>query len=163
MHTSPRRRAAVTLLVAAAVVVALRPGSAVASWATGGSGSGPGSAAAAQVVPVVSVTCAWSSTTKQVTATITWTKAAYARSTVTRISGTTRTTVATALAPSVDSTTDSAVVASPGAGKSLTVGPVTFEVLAFAGDTWNRTGSSGPRTFTYTTGAKSAPDTCTVS
>ena len=163
MRSRLRGRAVVGSALTAVLTAAWSSADATAAWRSVAEGTGPGSTAAAQVTPLVTLTCSWNSSTKLLSVTIRWTKAGYARSTVTRISGSTRTEVATALAPSVTATTESGAVSSPGAGKSLTAGPLAYEVQAYAGDNWTRTGSSGSRTLTYTSGTRGAPDSCSVS
>ena len=162
------RRLAGLAPAVAGFVLALSAG-ASAAWLSSGQGSGSGSATAAQVTPSVSISCTWVASTKLLSVHISWTKASYAQSTVVRVAaldGSTF-TVASALPSGTTSVTDSATLGSaPKAGTSAITPAYAFNVTAFAGTYWQRTGTSGNRIFTYTTGLAGknpTPDTCVVS
>jgi hypothetical protein len=162
------RRCAVRAVALAALGGAFTTAPLVAqgAWSASGAADGPGTAqTASQVTPGVTVTgCSWNSTTRVLLASVSWTKSAFATSTVVRnpLAGSS-TTVASALATTV-TTFSSPVPITIGTsgGASSTTSAYTWSVTAVAGLYWSRTGTSAPYTFTATNKKGSGLDTCVV-
>ena len=157
MHRNARRGACVLLLSLLALAAASQ---ASASWSSTGSGQGAATTAfASQSTPVVATpTCTWNSTTKVLTVTVTWSKSSYALSNVQRtdVAAGTTVTLATGLASSVTSYTETNTVNVSG---KFTTGSYTYTITATAGSFWSRSGTSAPKAFTLASGKTG--DTCT--